>query len=198
MGITLNFGKYEAVATLVSKTGIDYLMWNSLKKDLPILANSISQIDKNEGSYLNELSGELWWQKNAVPTFSFSKEDSKDAFGVTKELQDAEATKIKEFVVKATGSTKEIALANLTTASTFFRSGAAYLALKDMVMDYQIELLNSEPEIEKNIQALEIELTFLNRRLASLELLRAKFPRGSSSINNQVLTLKIPVPNTCQ
>lgn len=72
MGITLKFGKYEAQATLVNmtgidKTGIDYLMWARLKKDLPILAYNLSQPDKNEGNYLNELSSELWWKKMLCP-----------------------------------------------------------------------------------------------------------------------------------
>jgi hypothetical protein len=190
VGTTFRFGNYEAVATLVNNGGISYLTWNRLKKDLPILAHGLSQRDDNKNSYLNELSGELWWQKNAVPTFAYSKNDSKEVVSVTKELQDAEATNIKNIVVKATGSTKEIALVNLATATTFIRSGAAYLALKDIVTDYQIELLNSEPEIEKSILALEIELQFLNRRVAGLELLRSKFPGGSNIINSQVVDLK--------
>lgn len=125
-----------------------------------------------------------------MPTFSYSKDDSKEVLGVTKELQDAEATKIKNIVVKATGPSKELALANLSIATSFIRSGAAYLALKDFVTGYQIELLNSEAEIEKNISAIEIELTYLNRRVAGLESLRAKFPGSANPINNQVVDPK--------
>ena len=190
---TLKFGQYEAVATLVNnsnKASIDFLLLNRLRKDLPILADRILYHDKNDDSYLNVLTGELWWKKNFVPTFSFTKEDSKEIYGVPKELQDEESTKIKNIVVKVTGANKEQALENLSTTTSFIRSGAAYLELKDIVTGYQINLLNSENEFKKNILELEIELTYLNRRLASLEALKAKYPRSADSITNQIIDLK--------
>jgi hypothetical protein len=191
IGITLRIGKYEAVATIVNNQGgLDYVSWSKLKKELPILAYHILQADKNEGSYLNELNSEKWWYTNVISTFSFSKDDNKEILSVTKELQDAESTKIMNFLVKAAGPTKEQALANLSEATAFIRSGAAYLALKDLVAGYQIQLLNTEPEIEKNILALLIELPYLNRRSANLELLNAKFPSSSNATNNQVVDLE--------
>lgn len=189
VAVTLKFGRYEAQATIVNKAGIDYLGWSMLRKNLPILAYQITSPSINEDSYLNDLSSEFWWQKNVTPTFSFSKTDSKEGFGVTKELQDSEATKISNFIIKATGSSKELALANLLTATSFIRSGSIYLVLKDYLTGLRVETLNSESEIEKNIFALEIELTYLNRRIGSLESLRAKFP-DERFVNSQVIDLK--------
>jgi hypothetical protein len=186
---TLLLGKYEAEATLVNKSGIDYLTWKSLKRNLPILAAKISESAKDE-NFLNVLSSEIWWNKNVVPTYAFGKEDAKEIFSVSKEMQDTESTQIKAFVVKVTGLSKENALKNLSVATSFLRSGAAYLALKDVIDNYQIELLNSEFEIAKNISALEIELTYLNGRMAGLELLRVKFPGNSGSIINQLMDPK--------
>jgi len=185
---TLLLGKYEAEATLINKSNIDYLTWKSLKRNLPILAARISESTNNGEDFLRALSSETWWQKHAVPTFAIAKDDAK--FGMPKEMQDAESIKIKDFVVTAAGSNKEDAIKNLSTATSFLRSGAAYLALKDVIANYQIELLNSESENAKNIAALEIELAYLNSRMSDLELLKAKFPGNSASIITQPMDTK--------
>lgn len=188
LGGTLLLGKYEAEATLINKSNINYLTWKSLKRNLPILAARISEATNNGEGFLRALSSETWWQKNAVPTFAIAKDDAK--FGMPKEMQDAESIKIKDFVVTAAGSSKEDAIKNLSTATSFLRSGAAYLALKDVIANYQIELLNSESENAKNIAALEIELAYLNSRMSDLELLKAKFPGNSASIITQPMDPK--------
>lgn len=187
---TLLFGKYEARATLVNRSGINYLTWKSLKRNLPILAARLSEFDKGSGNFLNELSSETWWQKNVTPTFAIAKEDAKEIFGVSKELQDAQSTIIKDFVVHETGLSKENALKNLSIATSFLQSGVVYLALNDVIASYQIKLLNSESDIAEDISKSEIELTYLNGRMASLELLRAKFPGNAGSIINQPMDPK--------
>lgn len=184
---TLLLGRYEAEATLINKSGIDrpgidYLAWKNLKRNLPILAARISETASNNKASLEALSSEMWWQRNVVPTFALAKEDAKSIFGISKELQEAESTKIKDFVVKTTGSSKEDALENLSIATSFLRSGSAYLALKDIIVNYQMELLNSESEIAKKASALEIDLRYLNSRRADLELLKVKFPANSDSM----------------
>lgn len=190
LGGTLLLGKYEAEATIINKSNIDYLTWKSLKRNLPILAARISEATNSGEDFLRALSSEIWWQKNAVPTFAIGKEDAKAILGMPKEQQDAESTKIKDFVVTATGSSKEDALKNLSITTSFLRSGAAYLALKDVIANYQVELLNSESENAKNIASLEIELSYLNNRMADLELLKAKFPGNSASIITQPMDPK--------
>ena len=190
LGGTLLLGKYEAEATLINKSGIDYLTWKSLKRNLPILADRISGAANSGEDFFRALSSEKWWQKNVVPTFAIVKEDAKAIFGMSKEQQDAESTKIKDFVVTATGSSKEDALKNLSIATSFLRSGAAYLALKDAIANYQADLLNSESEIAKSISTLEIELAYLNSRMADLELLKAKFPGNSAPIIAQSMDAK--------
>lgn len=102
------------------------------------------------------LSSEAWWQKNVVPTYAIGKEDAKAILGMPKEQQDAESSKIKDFVVTTTGSSKEDALKNLSIATSFLRSGAAYLALKDVIANYQIALINSDSEIARSSSELEM------------------------------------------
>lgn len=190
LGGTLWSGKYEAEATLINKSNFDYLTWKNLKRNLPILAARISEATNSSEDFLGALSSETWWQKNVVPTYALGKEDTKAIFGMPKEQQDAESTKIKDFVVTAAGSSKEDAIKNLSMATSFLRSGAAYLTLKDVIANYQIELLNSESDIVKSIAHLEVELAYLNGRMADLELLRAKFPGNAASIITQPMDFK--------
>src|ERR1017187_3865602 len=65
LGATISFGKYEAVATMknmsgtdrsgTDRSGIDYLTWSRLRRDLPILAYSISQ-PITDNNYIKTLS----------------------------------------------------------------------------------------------------------------------------------------------
>ena len=195
LGVALLLGKYEAEATLVNKSsidksgidksGIDYLAWKSLKRNLPMLAAQILEATNNGEDFLRVLSNEKWWEKNVVPTYALGKEDAKAIFGMPKEQQDAESSKIKDFVVTTTGSSKEDALKNLSIATSFLRSGAAYLALKDVITNYQIALTNSESEIARSSSELEDEMIYLNKRVANLELIKAKYPGSSVATINQ-------------
>jgi hypothetical protein len=160
-------------------------MWIGLKRNLPILAAKIAEPDKNSESFLKVLSSEKWWDKNVVLTFAFTKDDAKGILGMSKELQDAESTKIKNFVVTATGSSKVAALKNLSVVTSFFRGGSAYLALEDVIANYQLELLTSGPEIENKVASLKIELTYLANLMTDLELLTKKFPGNATSIITQ-------------
>jgi hypothetical protein len=205
-------GQYEAEATLVNKSvaerqgierqgierqgierqgierqgierqGIDYLTWKSLQRNLPILAARASEANAGEEGFLKVLSSKTWWQSNVVPTFALAKEDAKIMPGISKELQNAESVKIKDFVVTAKGASKEEVLENLSVATAFLRSGAAYLALEDVIAGYRIELLNAESGTANEIAASEIELAYLKGRLAELESLRARFPGNAAAI----------------
>ena len=183
---TLLFGKYEAQGTISNLSNFDYLMWIGLKRNLPLLAEA--RMKDNEEDYFDKLSDEKWWKNNATPTFAVSKDDNKDAFGLT--LKEGEATRIKDIVIKAKGTSKENALSNLLVATSFLQSGSTYLALKELVKGYQIQLRNSQTYLEKNNLELDIESVYLKKRIAKLESLRAKFHESPGTMNNQVVDLK--------
>lgn len=179
----LLFSKYEAEATIRNGSSkISYSMWADLRKELPILAAKISEHEKNSESFLNVLSSETWWNKNVTPIFAVTKEDAKEVFGMPKEMQEAGALLIKYFVVNVKEQSKEEALKNLSTATSFLRSGAAYLALKNFIGTFQSTLLLTKPKIERDILTSNTQLAVLNRHLANLELLRAKFPKDTGSL----------------
>ena len=179
----LFFSKYQAEATLLNGSAkISYAMWGDLKKELPILANRISEREKNSGSFLNVLSSETWWQKNVTPKFAVTKDEVKEVLSMTKEMQDAGATLIKYFVVDVKEESREDAIKNLSMATSFLRSGSAYLALEKFIVNYQAALLLSTPKIEADILSAKAQLAFLNRHLADLESLRVRFPKDTVSL----------------
>ena len=184
---TLLFGKYQAQGTISNLSNFDYLMWIGLKRNLPLLAETRMKSGKGDNS-LSQVSDENWWKKNVVPTFAVSKDDNKDAFGLT--LKEGEATKIKDIVIKTKGESKEKALENLSVATSFLQSGATYLALKELVNSYQIQLRNSQTNLEKNSLELDIEASYLEKRIVKLESLKTKFPVSAGAMNNQVVDLK--------
>ncbi|MDX8399416.1 MAG: hypothetical protein R8K20_04125, partial [Gallionellaceae bacterium] len=102
--------------------------------------------------------------------------------------QDEESTRILNFTLAATGASKEAAIENLAVATDFMRSGSAYLALSELVTAYQIDLLNSKADVEKNILEAKIELGFLKQRLTNIKAL--KLVSSGASANNQVVDLK--------
>jgi len=194
LGATYKFGQYKAEAILVNRSGslgtadhaIDFFAWNKLKNQLPMLADRLAIESKSE--YFGVLSSDLWWKKNVEPSYSFSKENSKDVMGVTKAMQDAESTKIINFTLTATGSSKKSALENLAVATDFMRSGSAYLALSELVTAYQIDSSNFKAGVEKNMVKAKIELGFLKQRLIDIKALKSMYSGGS--VNNQVVDLK--------
>lgn len=182
-GGILLIGKYEAEAIIQNGSAkISYSMWADLKKELPILAAQISEREKNSDSFLKVLSSEIWWRKNVTPIFAVSREDSKEVFGMPKEMQEAGAMLIKYFAVNVKEQSKEDALKNLSMATSFLRSGAAYLALENLIGTYQRTLLLSAPQIERDILSSKAQLAILNRHLANLELLRVKFPKDTGGL----------------
>lgn len=189
MSGTLLLGKYKAETTLVTRSSMSFLTWKNLRRNLPILAAQISESangsESGSENFLDKLSDETWWQENVTPTFAIAKEDSKEIFGMPKELQDAQSTVIKDFVFQAKGWGKEKAIQNLSIAASFFRSGAAYLTLNNLIVNYKISLLSTAPDIARSITESEIELAYLNGRVTNLELLRTKFPGNAGSIINQ-------------
>lgn len=188
---TLLLGKYQAEAALANRSGIDYFVWKDLRRNLPVLAAEISESTKDDESFLaNALSDEKWWQKNVTPTFAIAKEDSKEIFGMPKEIQEAQSAAIRDFVFTVTGSSEEDALKSLSTATSFFRSGAAYLRLDAVITGYQSALLNSEPKNAQRISESAIGLAYLKDRIASLELLRARFPGNAGAMINQPMDPK--------
>lgn len=181
------------VNTKVSGEGaINFLTWRSFQQSLPLLAAQLLEQKKimpaDEAQY-STMSSSQWWVKNVVPTFSISKADTKDLASVSKALQD-EASTILNLVVTTKGSSKEDALAHVTTATAFIKQGSAYLSIKNLVQGWDYQILNTEAALSKKITDTEVDLRYLRQRAANLEAMRQRFPQNVSVSTQQLVDLK--------
>lgn len=182
--ITSLFAKHTAEAVLVNAGAIEFISWKNLQKNLPMLASQVSE--KKEDGYLKVMSSDKWWEKNVITTHSLTKKDTKDLLGINKDLQDSEANKILNLVVKADATNKDESLKNLNTAINFISSGSAYLSYKNLITSYTTRVITAESSNERNLKDLEIELGFLEQRAKNLNQLKAQFPSQTTSSNQVV------------
>lgn len=170
---------YQAEETLVnSGSGLDLVSWRTIAQSLPNLADQIVQEGKapeaSQALY-RQMSEAAWWQKNAQPTYALSKADMKDLAAIGKEL-DGAATSILSITMTSAGNSRQSALENVREASRFLLSGGAYLQLRNTLNGYESEAIATRAEIERQISANQIELTYLQARAANLDALLKRFP----------------------
>lgn len=187
-------GSYQAEYVLLNNSntyGLDLLSWKVIQKSLPNLAAQIVEDRKVQegqvGSY-RALASDQWWQKNAIPVYAFSKTDSKDLAGISKEFDDASTT-ILSVVINASGSSQEAAMNAAKGAAQFLRSGGAYLQLRSMLISYEGEVIMAAGEIQKKITGTKIEMGYQQQRAKSLEELYKRYP-SNSSFGQQVVDPK--------
>ena len=159
-GAVLGVGGWSALATykaesvLVNSGALTFMSWRGLQKNLPILAAQIvenKQAAEDQVGQYARLASAGWWTKNVVPTYSLTKTDTKDLATISKDLQDSGGTNILNFVVTATGATREAASMNVDITTRFIREGSAYLSIKSLVNGYETQVLNTEAELQKKI-----------------------------------------------
>lgn len=202
MGGAFLFGGYTVNGLIInsnpsnpSNDAFDFVKWKYFQKALPDFAAELIQtkpVKPDEEEQFKRMSRPEWWDKNVVPVFAFSKNDSKLLGGVSKELQEVTATIILYLAVESSGSTKEVAEKNLATSVEFIRSGSAYLALKGLVLNVDATTARAETAIRKKILAAAVEMKFLEQKSRNLELLRKRFPGNSAGVGvgGQVLDPK--------
>lgn len=182
-GVLLLLDKYEAKITILTKPVIaTYSIWANLRRELPILAAQIAEREKNRSYFFNVLSSEEWWSTNITPTYTLSKEDAKNVFGLPKTIEGGAAMSIENLVLTGRGQSEEEALTNLSMAASFIRSGVSYLTLKKYIADYEILFHRSEPQIKSDILLANKQLAYLNRHMVNFKFLRDKFPRDAVNL----------------
>lgn len=184
------FGDYKVSGLIInsnpsnpSSGAFDFVKWKYFQKALPDLASELVQsgrVKSDAEDMFKRMSRAEWWDKNVVPVFALSKNDSKLLGSISKELLDSSGTLIQYLVVDCSGSTKDDAEKNLETSIEFIRSGSAYLALKGLVSGIDTETARAEAELRRQILAAELEMTFLEEKSRNLELLRKRFNGNSA------------------
>jgi hypothetical protein len=183
-------GNYSAELVLSNNGGIDLIGWRSLQKTLPNLADQLieeKKIPDESIPFYRQMSDEVWWQKNVLPTYAITKADSKD-LASTAGLESA-GSSILNLTITARASSREKALGQSRTAASFLLQGGAYLALRSMFNGMQSAVLTADNDLQKKINDTQIELQYQQKRLANLEGLLKRFP-GDAKVSAQVVDPK--------
>lgn len=184
---------YKAESVLINNGALSFMSWRGLQKNLPLLAGQMlemKQVKPGEEGIYKSLSDAKWWSKNVVPTYSLTKADTKDLATISKDLQESGGTNILNLVVTASGSSKELAEANVDTATKFIKQGSAYLSIKNLINGYESQVLNNDADLQKKILDAEVELKFMRERARNLESLRQRFPANAAVGTQQIVDLK--------
>jgi len=180
-------GSYNAELVLNNNGGTDLVGWRSLQKTLPNLANQIieeSKVPEGQELLYRILSNSDWWQKNALVTYGMSKADTKD-LASTAGLESA-GTSIVSITLTAGGSSRLNAIDNARGAKNFLLQGASYLAIKSMFRDQESQLISADAGIAQKINTAQVELTYQQERLKSLESLAKRFPGEQKTVGQVV------------
>lgn len=188
------FGSYSASYTLINNYNnnsyaLDIVSWKMLQKSLPNLAAQIiseNKVPENQLALYGVMSGEHWWQKNAIPSYSLTKSDTKDLVGIDKGL-DSASTAILSLNLIAAGSSREQATINVRLASQFLRTGGAYLQARSLLNSYEAQTLSLRAELIQKITNTQIEMGYQLERAKELELLRNRYPNNQSASVSQTV-----------
>ena len=184
---------YKAESVLINNGALSFMSWRGLQKNLPLLAGQMlemKQVKPGEEGIYKSLSDAKWWAKNVVPTYSLTKADTKDLASISKDLQESGGTNILNLVVTASGSSKEAAEANVDITTKFIKQGSAYLSIKNLINNYESQVLNIDADLQKKILDAEVELKFMRERARNLESLRQRFPANAAVGSQQIVDLK--------
>ena len=116
------FGGYTVTGLIInsspskSDATFDFVKWKYFQKALPDLASELvhgKRVQPDVEEQFKRMARPEWWDKNVVPVFALSKNDSKLLGSVSKELQDSSGTLIQYLAVDGSGRTKEAAEKNL-------------------------------------------------------------------------------------
>ena len=197
LGALIGFGQwyflagYKADLMLVNNGSLDIISWRQLQKSLPNLADQIleeKKIPEEKIGIYRQMSANDWWQKNVIAAYAMSKSDTKDLATISKDL-DSASTQILSLNISSGGATREKAYENVRAASQFLLTGGAYLQVRSMLNAYESEALGADADVQRKMNSTEIELSYLQERLKSLENLLKRFP-ADQKVAQQVVDPK--------
>lgn len=184
-------GTYQAQVTLINSpkgdVGLDLVSWRTIQKSLPNLADQmVEQSKAPQGSLplYRQMSEPTWWQKNAQPSFVLTKADLKDLASVGKEL-DSAGTSILGITITTQGDSATSAKESARQAAQFLLAGGAYLQIKGLLNTYESEAIATKAQLEQQVSASQVELSYLAQRANNLERLHKRFGADQGADSRQ-------------
>lgn len=181
------FANYKAELLLQNNGGFDIISWRSTEKILPNLAAEMLEkkaVPDNQVPLYRKISSPAWWGKNVQVNYALTKSETKNLAAVGKDL-DAAATTIISFGISASAPSEEKALNEVRGVAQFISNAASYIAIKNLINDYETKSLSQFAEIQQKISATEIEIGYFQERATHLAQLQKSYP-SSSGVTQQI------------
>lgn len=197
IGAVVGFGyghftaNYTAKLLAQNNDGFDFISWGGMRKILPSLAAEMLEkkaVPENQVDLYRAMIEPNWWTQNLIVNYAITKQEEKKLATLSKDLGIA-GTSILNFEIYAVASSEVNAIENVKQAVYFLANGSAYLAIKNLMNDYEGKSISQPASIQQKISATEIELSYLKERAKNLEALQKRFP-GSANIAQQVVDPK--------
>ena len=153
------------------KLPLNYLNWKMLKGEYSYLArdNIAKGVVPTEQEALYKLmSSEEFWEKSISPEYILSKADPKELMGSSKDIE-FNSGAIAGIKIKTSGATIEQSNQNAKEVARFIREAGAYLQLRGLIRDAEIELSQATIELETERLSTEIVLKGQTERLKGLD-----------------------------
>ena len=182
---------YKAELLLQNNGGFDIISWRSTERIIPNLAAEMLEkkaVPDNQAPLYRKISSPDWWSKNVQVNYALTKKEAKDLAAMSKDL-DSAAASILSFAITASAPSEARALNEVREVAQFLGNGAAYIAIKNLLNDYESKSLAQVASVQQKISATEIELAYLRERAKNLELLQKRYP-SATNITQQVVDPK--------
>lgn len=173
-------GTYSGEMILLNQgSGLNFISWGALQKNLISLAQEISAGDKPSTSIQRSMAIPEWWKKAVKPTYALTKGETKELAGISKDVQDSESIRIQNFVIRVEGRSVSAVNQDIDYVAEFIRSGSTFFALRSMVLSLESKINQSAPKINLDMNNALQEIKILSDRRDYLYTLRKEFPNES-------------------
>lgn len=169
VGFSFYQGIYRTSFVLANDAEIDFAFAKRLQMQLPRVAQIFTEglsasVDQN-------IDNSRWWASHFKLNFLFDKADLNRV-----EATDENKNKILNFEFDFQAQTANNGLSESIELQRFFSSSAVYLATKDILDKYAIDVEAGPAELEKQTQDLLINLGYLQVQKSNLEKLQKTYP----------------------
>lgn len=141
-------------------------------------------VPENQVPLYRKISSPAWWNKNVQFNYALTKSETKNLAAVGKDL-DAAATPIISLGISASAPSEEMVLQDVRSVAQFIVNAASYIAIKNLINDYETKSISQFAEIQQKISATEIEIGYLEEHATHLAQLQKSYP-NSSGVTQQI------------
>ena len=169
---------------------LEFAQWRVLSNGLPALAEHLREIPSTtpeSKALFDVISQPGWWTKNAIPQYTYSKNDIKELNLSDKEL---DTTSINRLVIRARGGGRDDAVRMVRDIERYIRDGGVYIAAKSALSQYALDSQDIFQNLQAKISKEMLELEYLNKRAEAIESLRKRYPDNEKSVPQAFLDPK--------